>query len=54
MPLRSIFLKRTEAELARALRNKNLVGVISFEFTDIDRLLATFGYAQSEELHFLE
>jgi len=50
MPLRSIFLKKTEAELARALRNKNLVGVISFEFTDIDRLLATFGYAQSEEL----
>lgn len=50
MPLRSIFLTRAEVELARAAREETLVGVISFEFADVDRLLSTFGYAKCEEL----
>ncbi|MGQ7846583.1 EAL domain-containing protein [Granulosicoccus sp. 3-233] len=50
MPLRSIFLQRTEAELIRASRDDSLVGVISFAIRDLDRLLATFGYAQCDEL----
>ena len=50
MPLRSIFLQRTEAELTRAARDETLVGVISFAIRDLDRLLSTFGYAQCDEL----
>ena len=50
MPLRSIFLQRTEAELIRAARDETLVGVISFAIRDMDRLLSTFGYALCDEL----
>lgn len=50
MPLRSIFLQRTDAELMRAARDENLVGVISFALRDLDRLVSTFGYVLCDEL----
>ena len=50
MPLRTIFLKKTEAELIRAARDDTLVGIICFEFRDLDRLVSTFGYMLCEEL----
>lgn len=50
MPLRTIFLQRTEAELIRAARDETLVGVISFALRDLDRLVSTFGYVLCDEL----
>lgn len=50
MPLRAIFLQRTEAELIRAARSETLVGVISFALRDLDLLVSTFGYAQCDDL----
>jgi len=50
MPLRSIFLQRADAELIRAARDENLVGVVSFALRDMDRLVSTFGYALCDEL----
>lgn len=50
MPLRTFFLQRTEAELIRAARNETLVGVISFAFRDLERLVSTFGYTLCDEL----
>lgn len=50
MPLRSIFLQRTDAELIRAARDENLVGVVSFALRDMERLVSTFGYVLCDEL----
>lgn len=50
MPLRSVFLQRTDAELVRATRDSNLVGVISFKLRDLERLVSTLGYVLSDEL----
>ena len=50
MPLRSIFLQRVDAELMRAARDENLVGVIALAIRDLDRLVSTFGYALCDEL----
>jgi len=50
MPLRSIFLQRTDAELIRAARDENLVGVMSFALRDLERLVSTFGYVLCDEL----
>ncbi|MFK7892239.1 MAG: EAL domain-containing protein [Granulosicoccus sp.] len=50
MPLRRIFLQRTDAELSRGVRDRTLVGVISFALRDMDRLVSTFGYVLCDEL----
>jgi len=50
VPLRTIFLQRTEAELIRAVRDETLVGVVTFGLRDMDRLVSTFGYAMCDEL----
>lgn len=50
MPLRSIFLQRTDTELIRATRDEHLVGVISFALRDLERLVSTFGYVLCDEL----
>ena len=50
MPLRVVFLQRAEVELSRAATNETFVGVISFEFRDVENILQTFGYSKHDEL----
>jgi len=50
MPLRAIFLNRTNAELSRAARDESLVGVVSFGIRNLDRLVSTFGHALCDDL----
>ncbi|MFK7997156.1 MAG: EAL domain-containing protein [Granulosicoccus sp.] len=48
VPMRSVFLHRVETELARAERNSTLVGVMSFELRDLERIIVKFGHALSD------
>lgn len=50
MPLRAIFLQRTDAELIRAVRDESLVGVVCFGLRDLDRLVSTFGHVLCDDL----
>jgi len=50
MPMRSLFLERVGAELARADRAGTLVGLMSFEVRDLDRLVATLGHVAADAL----
>ena len=50
IPLRKVFLQRAEAELMNSGRSDALVGIISFCFRDIDRLISKFGYVLCQEL----
>ncbi len=50
IPLRKVFLQRAEAELVSSARSDALVGIISFGFRDMDRLISKFGYVLCQEL----
>jgi len=50
VPLRTLFLERTELELKHSIRNDKSVGVMSFEIRDFNRLRSTFGHAAAEAL----
>lgn len=50
VPMRTLFLQRVEAELLRAERSSNHVGVLSFELRDLDRMVSTFGHLAADAL----
>lgn len=50
VPMRTLFLQRTEAELIRATRSGTFVGVMSFELRDQERIVSSFGHAASDAL----
>lgn len=50
VPMRTLFLQRVETELVRAERLHTLVGVMSFELRDLDRIVVGFGHAAIDAL----
>ena len=50
VPMRTLFLRRVEAELDRASRSGALVGALSFELRELERLVSTFGHAACDAL----
>ena len=50
VPMRTLFLRRVEAELERAGRSGALVGALSFELRELERLVSTFGHAACDAL----
>ena len=50
VPVREPFLERTALELERAARSGCLVGAISFELRDLERIVSSFGHAATDDL----
>ena len=50
VPMRTLFLRRVEVELERASRSGALVGALSFELRELERLVSTFGHAACDAL----
>ena len=50
MPMRALFLQRVETEIARGGRTGTLVGIMSFELRDLERVIATVGHAATDAL----
>ena len=50
VPMRTLFLRRVETELERASRSGALVGALSFELRELERLVSTFGHAACDAL----
>lgn len=50
VPMLTLFLQRVETELIRAGRDGTMVGVLSFELRDLDRIVSSFGHAATDAL----
>lgn len=50
VPMLTLFLQRVETELIRANRNGTMVGVLSFELRDLERIVSSFGHAATDAL----
>jgi len=50
IPLRNLFLQRAEIEIERCARAGKSVGILSFEISNVERLVSTFGHSASEAL----
>lgn len=48
MPMRDLFLQRVHTELVRAKRHGTIVGVMSFELRDLERIISKFGHSTSD------
>jgi len=50
VPLQTLFLRRLDAELERAIRDNVLVGILSVSIRDMDEVVATMGSEAGDEL----
>ena len=50
VPMLTLFLQRVKTELIRAARRGTMVGVLSFELRNLERIVSSFGHAATDAL----
>ena len=50
VPMLTLFLQRVDTELIRASRSGTMVGVLSFELREVERIVSSFGHSATDAL----